>query len=513
MVKYLIEDIIPPEKKHRRGGMKKEQHSGRSVPLEREEKQRVPKKSIKDQFPESPHESAVVEVEEAAPVSAAEEPSITPHASEAGSVAPEMNIWGRDLHPVDTQQIGKEHIPPQFPEYSETSSSYDGGGGVRAWVPWLIGVALLLVAGFFTLDFFGGATVTILPKHELVPLDQKFAAFKSTASDKLSYAIMIETASSTLEVPATGEKTVTAKASGRIVVYNEQATAQRLIKNTRFQAPGGKIYRISDSITIPKATVQGGAKRPGSLEVTVYADEAGPAYNSPPVDFTVPGLKNSTIYEKVYARSKGPITGGASGTVKTVSDQDLREAGENLRIQLETKLRAKSRGNLATSQLAYDQGIVVALGEPKLSNVAASAENKAVVSAEGTIYVVTFQRADLARAIIGALAPESAGENVEIKNLDTLVFAMDPQKGDALLAGSKLDFTLKGTPELIWTIEEDAVKSALVGLPKARFNEVLSQHKSVERAKAAIRPMWKRSFPDNVEKISIVLVDSIPEEN
>lgn len=43
-----------------------------------------------------------------------------------------------------------------------------------------------------------------------------------------------------IEVDATGTKTVTTKASGNIIVYNEQTVAQRLIKNTRFQSPAGK---------------------------------------------------------------------------------------------------------------------------------------------------------------------------------------------------------------------------------------------------------------------------------
>ncbi|MDO8521200.1 MAG: hypothetical protein Q7S52_03730 [bacterium] len=541
MVKYMIEDIIPPEKKHHRGGAKKTPTlRGRHVPLarpnpsadgeggfdrdDRPVHSKVPKKTITEEFPESSPATPEQTHNEEGVVPAMEETEITPHATPVESGTLGISAWGSDFSSTlspsfsgeeTSNRESREHIAPQFPEYERSGVEYDEGGGFRTWLPWLFGVVFLAVLGFFALDFFGGATVTILPKHELASLNHKFTAVKLRDAEeggKLSYAVMIETASSSLEVPATGEKTVTAKASGRIVVYNAQTVAQRLIKNTRFQAPSGKIYRISDSITIPKGTLANGAVKPGSLEVTVYADEAGPAYNSPPVDFTVPGLKNSTIYEKVYARSKGPIVGGASGTVKTVSDQDLKKAGDDLRIQLETKLRAKSRGNLAGSQIAYDKGIVVALGEPKLLSIAASAENKAVVSAEGTIFAVTFQRADLAAAIVTELIPGGEGEGVEVKNLETLEFSMGEQKGDVLLAGNKLDITLKGTPELSWTIDENTVKTAMLGLPKGRFNEVLSQHASVERAKAAIRPMWKRSFPDNPEKISIVLVNEMPEE-
>ncbi|OGZ07371.1 MAG: hypothetical protein A3C93_02945 [Candidatus Lloydbacteria bacterium RIFCSPHIGHO2_02_FULL_54_17] len=517
MAKYLIEDIIPPEKKHR-APAKKKTGAGRSVHIEKEERPAPEiKKTISEAYPENPREILVDQMKNAAPLEQTAESTPAPKETPREEAAPAlgMGTWSNDLS-VKGEAPATEtsaHFPPQFPEYGRKDGVYDEGrGGMRSWLPWLIGVAVVIVVGWFSLGFFAGATVTVVPKHEQLPLplDQKFTAVKTETTGKLAYAIMIETASSSAEVPATGEKSVTTKASGQIVIFNEQTTAQRLIKNTRFQAPSGKIYRISDSITIPKSTVLNGAIKPGSLEVTVYADEAGPEYNSPPVDFTVPGLKNSKIYEKVYARSKGPLAGGASGVVKTVSDQDLKNAGDDLRIQLETKLRAKARGNLATSQIAYDKGIVVTLQPPKLVSTPASADNKAVVSAEGSIAVVTFKRADLTRAIVAVLAPESVADPVEVKNLDTLNFAMEAQKNDALLAGSSINFTLQGTPELYWTVDEAVVKAALLGLPKARFDEKISQYSSVQKARASIRPLWRMSFPEDPEKISIVLVDSLP---
>lgn len=520
MAKFLIEDIIPPEKKHHRSGAKKAHAGGRSVPLTREDwpATRVPRKTISEAFPENTQTPIANEPSHDADVVPTQAEPL--HSEESGEgaegTAPGLDAWARNLEPIEEAQaasISRARISPQFPEYSGVGVDYDGGkGALRAWLPWALGVILFGVAVYFSLNFFGGATITILPKLEQLQIDQKMTAMKTQAEDKLAYAVMIETASSSAEVAATGEKTVIAKASGKIVAYNEQTNTQRLIKNTRFQAPSGKIYRIRDSITIPKGVVVNGAIRPGTLEVTVYADDAGPEYNSVPVDFTIPGLKNSTIYQKVYARSKGPLAGGASGTVKTVSDQDLKQAGENLRIQLETKLRAKARGNLAASQIAYDQGIVVLLGEPALSNAQASSNNKAIVSAEGTIYVVTFQRADLTQALVKVLSPESEGESITIANLDALEFSMEQKKGNLLLDASMLDFTIKGVPELSWAIDDASVKTSLLGLPKERFTEVLSRNASVLRAKADIRPMWKRSFPEDPEKISVILVDEMPTE-
>lgn len=532
MSKYLIQDIIPPEKKRRnalRGGAKKstnEEHVITHPEHPIVQGSPITRMPISKAFPENPrsmiadqiahdeteHEEAENEKMHETHHSVVSESSPATSGRFAKMITPEKRGWSYDqLHteeepalPAALASAPPPEKPPRFPEYRVTESG-NGGRRMGAWLPWLLGSVVVTVAGVLLLNFFAGATVTIVPKQETLPIDEKFSALKNGSAADLSYALMIATSSSALEVSATGEKTVTTKASGRIVIYNEQTVPQRLIKNTRFQSPGGKIYRINDSITVPKGILTSGKLTPGSLEVTVYADEAGPEYNSDPVDFTLPGLKTSPLFTKVYARSKGPLAGGASGTIKTVSDQDLKQAGEDLRVELETKLRSKARGDLAPFQIVYDHGIMVELGTPLLSKAPASASNKAVVSLEGKITLVLFKRADLTKAIAKKLVQNYAGEEVLINNLETLQFAMSPQGGTTLANGTKLDFTLKGTPELTWVIDEAAIKKALVGISKESFIGILAQYPSVERAQASVRPMWKRSFPDDPNKISVVL--------
>ena len=49
------------------------------------------------------------------------------------------------------------------------------------------------------------------------------------------------------------------KASGQIIVYNAyNDNNQKLIKNTRFETPDGKIYRIQASIIVPGTKVEEG---------------------------------------------------------------------------------------------------------------------------------------------------------------------------------------------------------------------------------------------------------------
>ncbi len=394
----------------------------------------------------------------------------------------------------------------KFPERSHVTDKLGG------WVPWILIPIVLLVGGVLLMNHFAGATVLLIPKHDTLPIPQgeTFTAVKNPSDTELGFSVMKITLDDKREVSATGTKTVTAKASGKIIVYNEQTAPQRLIKNTRFESTAGKIYRINDSVNIPKATIKNGKTVPGSLEVVAYGDEAGPDFNTVPTDFSIPGLKNTPQSKKVYGRSNGPMTGGASGTVKSVSDQELKQAGEDLRVSLETKLRSKARSDLAPNQIAYDQGIVLSLDDPKLSTTEASSGDKAVVVESGTIYMIIFDRDALTKAVTKGLVPTYNGESIEMTNIESLNMVIPAQKGDTLATLDRLDFTLSGTPSLIWQIDKNKIKKELQGVQKSNFNLILSQYSNIERAKASIQPIWKSTFPSDENLIDIKLVNEIP---
>jgi hypothetical protein len=542
MPKYLIQDIVPPHKKrasghggeghgdtethHSKGGT---HHKEKDVHADEHGRVHIKKRpkpaatelsapvSIKQ--PQSSTEAAQEEHEylptEDEPVSTDNVVMHFPPSEEASQHANEeaRELLRDALRPAASSLGGGATVTNPYNKSSYSGEYSDDGGSDGSifsparWLFW--GSAGLVVIGLllFGMSMFGGATVTVLPKQDSIPMDQMLSATKDAQNGELPYAVMRVTISDTREVPATGEKTVTSKASGKIVVYNKQTVSQRLIKNTRFQGPSGKIYRINESITVPKAS----GSTPGSIETIVYADEAGSDYNTEPVDFTVPGLKGGPIYDKVYARSKGSITGGASGTTKIVSDADLKQASDELRLSLETKLRTKARGDINPSQLSYDSGVFIDTKEPTLVPQQASDKDKAVVSAEGTLYAVVFDRDMLTRGIARALIPTWSGEQITVKNLDTFEFTMNAKSGAQLWSENKLNFSIKGTAELEWVVNVEEFSKLLIDLPRSDFNSTMTKYPMIARAKASVNPFWKRSFPSEASNITIKLVDSMPE--
>jgi hypothetical protein len=139
--------------------------------------------------------------------------------------------------------------------------------------------------------------------------------------------------------PSSGREFQGTNASGKITVINTSSDPWALIANTRFQNPDGIVFRTQSYVSVPAAT----ASNPGKLEIPVVADPLD-AYEQPvgdkgniePSKFFLPGL-SAENQKKIFAESSAPMTGGTSGALKFITEQDIQQAREKLERALETE--------------------------------------------------------------------------------------------------------------------------------------------------------------------------------
>jgi len=368
-----------------------------------------------------------------------------------------------------------------------------------------IGIGAVLVAGIF---IYGAVTysafVKISLKHIEVPLTttKEFVAASDTPK-MIPFQIMTITDEQYIGLTATGEKTVNSKASGTITIYNEFGSqSQILIKNTRFQATDGKIYRIDRSVTVPGTKTVGGKTVPGTLDVTVYADASGPSYNIGLSDFTVPGFKGSPRFDKFYAKSKTPMTGGVSGIVKVVSDEDITQARSSLSASLKEKLLKEAEAELPKGMVLFPDAIFYTFTDV-LDSSAKPEETNVKFTLKGTLEAVIFDSIALGREVVSIGSPVQDEEKVEIQNIKDLVFAWKKPGSAAPKSTDEISFTLTGSAKAVWVVDTELLKGKLVGIKKVDFQKSLRGFTGIEKSTASIRPFWKTSFPKNLDKIHI----------
>lgn len=419
------------------------------------------------------------------------------------------------LPPSETRSIRKIPVPPgrkkvsvQPPPIPDQDFSYEDRrprrGSLALWI--VAGVIVCALVGLLLMYFFEGAEVTVHARQQSVTLSGEMTASPDAPVGELSYkTISIErTASRT--VPATGSAHVERRATGQITIYNAYSKdPQKLIKNTRFETPDGKIYRIGDSITVPGATTLADKSvKPGEITVEVAADSPGPSYNNDPTTFTIPGFKGDPRYDKFYAKSVTALTGGFSGEEPIVSEDDLDEATAAMQSELLGALGEGLTAELPAGYLAI-QGAAAPRFESAPREVVDGGSVK--LSMTGTLTGAIIREKDFAAEVATQQVVGYQGESLLFADPKAVALSIATAPSD--LGESALTFSIAGEPMLVWQFDQTSLKNALAGKDRSAFDTVIESYKpAISRADASIRPFFKGSFPENPDDITVTIAGS-----
>lgn len=366
---------------------------------------------------------------------------------------------------------------------------------------------LFVVIGFYLLSHLSSMTVVVTPKQDKFLVDASFDAAEDPSQKDLSY----KTADVNISVQeifgrATERKETSQAASGIVLIYNKSDFPQTLIgdesdkrRETRFETPDGKIFRIHKTITIPAAKID----VPGSAETVIYAEEAGENYNIGLSDFNIPGLKGTPQYSKIYARSKTAITGGFIGKALTVSSFDYAKARNELIQKIQKQAMESIVKDIPDGFILFPDAFQVDAEEantnPRIGAKVSGDLNQqsAVFSFKGSgrVRAFLFKNDELGRAIL-KLAFLKDDSGARINNLKDLSFSVNSVDKNAKI----FSFSIKGNAQIVWNID----KNALIGNLISASNDPLTAFKdfpNIEKARIIYRPSWWTKIPSDPTRI------------
>ncbi len=373
--------------------------------------------------------------------------------------------------------------------------STDDNGRSFKWAIIIGIVAVVIGLAWLVSSVFHSATLTVTPRTLPITLNENLVAKKSATTAELPFTVLAVEEVGSQVVDAKGEEKVDKAASGTIVIYNNYSTAaQKLLRNTRFETPEGLIFKITESVSVPgkKGTT------PGSIEATVMAEATGDKYNVGLKDFTIPGFKNDPQRSTtIYARSKTPLQGGFTGTVKIVADADRTKAQDEIAAKAGVSLLQQINSTKPADTVFFDRAYkisCVALPQETVSDKEARISSKCSVSA--ALFSVDALSSYLAKKYVTGYA----GEPVAIQGIENLTFT---PKVDFDPAATSVSFGLSGSGIFEWIYDEVALKTALAGKTKADVASVISEFPMIEKADISISPAWRRVFPAEIADISV----------
>lgn len=410
---------------------------------------------------------------------------------------------------------------PEKEWYQDTvSSNHFSKYDWKFWTGILAILIVFLLGVFGFTKVFGKVTLNIVPSQGILLLSGLTQAVSSISLAQVATssnpALTFSTISNIQDtekriVDASGQENVSIKATGQIIIYNKQSSAsQRLVTNTRFQAPDAKIYRIQKAVTIPGYTKKGTVVTPGQIEVTVIADQPGAEYNRSATDFTIPGFAGSPKFQNIYARSKTDISGGFVGLIKKVSQADLDSNRQALQKILRERIVKKALQDLPAKFILFPDAIVIKFSDiipPDQSQLPAG---KAYVALQANLTGVIFDRQELAQYLAKQWSPNYNGQPVDITNFDQLQFSLQNKDLLDLAKVDKISFSLEGKAHLVWLFDQAKLKQRLAGVNSSEMHKILlEEFPAINTVTPAFFPPWLWTFPTNPAKISLNINNSV----
>lgn len=373
---------------------------------------------------------------------------------------------------------------------------------------WFCLIAAVIVLGKTVLSNFSSATIRITPNQEFINIDSQLKADRGTGASNLAFEIMQIEHEESQALTATGISKEGRKARGRIVLYNTTSIAQKLVSQTRFEAPDGKIFRIQEPVNVPGNS---------SVEAVVYADKPGQEYNTGLVDFTIPGFKGTPKYEKIYGRSKTEMAGGATGTTLVASEDDINNARNVLKQKIENYLTENISKQIPDGYLFYHGALKIDFSDdpdnPQVGDAAASLASLRSGPAgftfkeKGKATGFLIKKDDLSK-VLAANYIQGQGNNININlvNPDKLEFILLSRNAD----DTEITFNLKGRGHFAWNIDTDSLIKALMDVKDKNYTAVFANPPAggpnIEKAEIIFKPSWWRSLPKNQNRIHLEII-------
>lgn len=411
---------------------------------------------------------------------------------------------------ADRRPSHGEHAP----EYDSLPSIpvIDGQKKSRKHLVAALVIFCVVVGGGFTISSLtAGAEIIIHPKVRELNINAEFTAYRDKKAGELSYEIMTLEATGERQVTASGQEEVATQAIGEIEIFKTTPGAERLIKNTRFATDAGLVYRIQESVVVPGAVSGSDGKSvPGSIRAQVFADDSGEQYNAAiGTKFTIPGFKEggfTDLYNAMYAENRVAFAGGFKGPKFIIDEKELATARQSLQMELRDSLLGRVQTERPADFTTFNDSIAFTYSELPAVQYG---DTLVTIREQATLQIPMFKSEDFASFIAKeTIVGYETTEGVRIDNLQNITFsyASATTSSSNIANADSLSFKVTGVPKIVWTFDSERMKADLLGMEKTAFVGVLGKYTGIDKGEVKVRPFWKRSFPKELNDITITEV-------
>lgn len=367
----------------------------------------------------------------------------------------------------------------------------------------------IIVAAVSMVIILPRATIEISPKREAVILDLPIKADISISEvnieqNKIPGQKAEVEKEKVSRFKATGKTSAESKATGTIIIYNNQTPpqSQALVKTTRFQTPDGKIFRIINNVTVPAAKTENGKIIPGTIEADVVADVSGAEYNIGPSEFTIPGFKGTAKFDVFYGKSILPMQGGSKGDSTIVTLDDIENAKKIIETELIELSKNELKEKLPKDLDFIEDTITTKIIEEKISAKAGTSTENFSVTLKVSAMTFLFKEEDVKTLIEKNIEIKIMRDKIDFKETRKKYINIDPDFNAGIMS-----FTAHIEQDIASLIDTEILKNEIAGKNESEIREYIEEQEAIDSANVSFWPKFVKKAPNNTVKIKILLKD------
>jgi len=380
-----------------------------------------------------------------------------------------------------------------------------GGSNIKNWAIRLLVAGALVALVMFAIDWkIARAVVKVWPATTALSEQMRVVvdpAAQSVDREKGVIPGLMLAVEDTItgETEVTGKKDTQGKATGTVKIFNNYTSQQRLVKNTRLQAPLEKFNPALTSAETPwfRTLADVVLEPKTSATVTVIADGAGGKYNIDASIFSVPGLVGTAQYTFVYAQSYEKFQGGSTGSAPSVTQADLDNAQKAIDQLAQSEMEKKLLAQVPEGYVMIADTKNYELGAPDIQAKVGDSLGKITSQMTGKATAIAYKKADLDNLgkdfILSKVVPGFIAYQNKLE-VSSAFEGPDPASGNAVL-----DLT--------------AQVPVYPGLADSELKKGLSEKSATEaklfledqgmKVEITFTPFWRTQIPRELDKIEV----------
>jgi hypothetical protein len=371
----------------------------------------------------------------------------------------------------------------------------------------IVGIIVVVALGAYVVSvFFDHADITINFKQTPWSYQDNFTANKSAvgidpSNNTIPAQVFTSTKNVTESFPGSSVQQVSQKAQGMITIYNAySAASQELVATTRFLTPDGKIFRITQNVTVPGETkVADGTLAPSFITAPIIADQAGPDYNVGPVaKLSVPGFaKDSALEAGFYGVITASTTGGFIGQRATPTAADITAAKASTTAMLAAALQSGFSGTYPNN-FEIPNGATTTTVTTLTVNTSTDANGNFTVFGAANLQAIGFDQTALENYLLTLAQAQEASSTFK-------TITLNYSDVTANFAAGQISFALSAQAQLEPAFSPAQFATSVEGQSIASARSTIAALPQLADGEISMWPSWLMSIPSDPSKIHVTV--------